>query len=58
MAEFRRGLVMNKARERVMQTVWHFNESCQDYPNRNFVTLREKPLNAELCTRCTSKSGK
>jgi len=49
---------MNKARERVMQTVWHFNESCQDYPNRNFMTLREKPLNAELCTRCTSKLGK
>ena len=38
----------------VSQKLWHFDETCDDYPTRNFAIQYDKPLAEDLCRRCRS----
>ena len=54
--EYRRGI----ERERhnyVLQERWHFDEACESFPTRNFVTRHDKPLIENLCRDCRSKGA-
>ena len=37
------------------QKLWHYDESCEGYPARNFVVRQDKPHDSDLCFRCGNK---
>ena len=53
--DYRRGLEQKTGKFK-WQQLWHFSESCEDYPTRNFVVRKDTPPSSELCRRCEELS--
>jgi hypothetical protein len=53
--EYRRGLDEKKY-QHTWQKLWHFNERCEHYPTRNFMTRTDRPPDDELCARCNNSA--
>jgi hypothetical protein len=49
MVEYRRGV----ARKR-KSALWHWNPDCESYPTKTFAIRMDKPLDADLCSRCAA----
>ena len=53
MIEYRRGLDQKKYHN-IRQKLWHFNERCEHYPTRNFITQGDRPSDDDLCAHCNN----
>jgi len=47
MIQYRRGI-----EDGVWQSLWHFRETCSDYPSRNFMVAEEKVPDEAICPAC------
>ena len=45
--EYRRGF-----KDGIWQKLWHFEETCPNFPRRAFLIRNVKPSEDELCSRC------
>ncbi len=57
MTNYRRALVQEKGGGHAWQAQWYFDETCDDFPSRNFAARRERPLDGDLCTICQGLSA-
>jgi len=49
--EYRLG-IEDKRGQKLWQKLWHFNDKCESYPTRNFMSRTDMPSDDELCSRC------
>jgi len=56
MSDYRRGIELNRSSMK-WQRLWHFNQRCDGYPERNFVIRKDMPSDDELCARCHSRTS-
>ena len=53
--DYRRGLE-DKRGKMQWQTIWHFNDKCEDYPTGTFAIRNDRPSDDLLCNRCRAAS--
>ena len=51
MTTYRRGLELKRG-SLVWQKLWHFNDGCADFPERNFASREDRPDDTDVCSRC------
>ena len=56
MTDYRRALKKNENGSYAWQAQWHFDETCEDFPSRNFAARRERPSDGDLCTVCEASA--
>jgi hypothetical protein len=56
MTVYRRGVELKDGRS-AWQKLWHFNETCQGFPSRNFAVRHDRPGDNDLCYQCTTRVG-
>jgi hypothetical protein len=55
MTDYRRALQQNNDGRWAWEALWHFNETCLEFPNRNFAVRQDRPLDGDLCSQCRAQ---